>query len=70
MINTSILTQTEQENILSTPRFELRPLGGTKDALANSATPTLLRGKYSQHPKTGRSGFGTVIFRTLFESGF
>jgi hypothetical protein len=25
---------------------------------------------YSQHPKTGRSGFRMVIFRTLFESGF
>jgi hypothetical protein len=26
--------------------------------------------KYSQHPKTGPSGFQMVIFRTLFMSGF
>jgi hypothetical protein len=29
-----------------------------------------LHSMYSQHPKTGRSGFRAVIFRTLFESGF
>jgi hypothetical protein len=26
--------------------------------------------EYSEHLKTGPTGFGTVIFRTLFKSGF